>query len=106
MRSRRCCGISPYNAGDVEAACLKRFGHLGRLEVGAHVTVGTPARITDHLKRAALEALDLRNVVLPAMNGQDVEAFQMRGIAPKGFRHLYRELAGRHEHQGLRAGEP
>jgi ATP-independent RNA helicase DbpA len=37
---------------------------LGSLEHGAHVVVGTPGRLMDHLKRGTLKLLDLKTLVL------------------------------------------
>jgi hypothetical protein len=60
-----------------------------------------PRRADDDVD-AALQRVQLRLVALAAVDRQDVEARQVRGVALEGLRHLQREFARRHQHQHLR----
>ena len=72
------------------------------VEGAALDVIHDPTGRADDDVRATLEAHQLRRVTLAAINGQDVKAFQVRGITLEGLGHLDRKFARRDQHEPLR----
>ncbi len=76
----------------------------GQVERALLQVVDQPAGGADDDVRAATQAAELRAVAGAAVDGQHVEAGNMRGVTLEGLGNLDGQLAGGREHQGLRAG--
>ena len=92
------CSISSPSSSTRNLRLLER--ERAALHVIQHAAGGA-----DDDVRAALQALELRRVALPAVDGQHVEARHLRGVFLECFGHLDGELARGREDQRLRGAQ-
>ena len=95
-------GIDEAHAQHLIGLIQHQQRQAAELQSAAIHVIDDPAGRAHHHVHAAPQGVQLRLVALAAVDGQHVEALQMRGIAQKRLRHLQGQFAGRHQHQHLR----